>query len=141
MSNKGNFVLFDGYEGKSSTRYQTKRALELKNKNENAEKQLKLLELALSNLSNLTDDEILIYEKRYASLLKLFKQTKTKDLNQLFIPFRLDSRTVVFIREKNCFRPKWTKLIGEDFIEKRITDYKNILFKKPKDVIYWNPFF
>lgn len=134
-----NFALFDGYD-KTSTRYQTKRAFEVQKKNIKAKEQLKLLEHLLSKPEELDDDELLVYEKRYKSLLKLFKVVKNKDLNQLFIPFIIDHRTVIYIREKYCFKPKWVNKFGKKFIEERIKMYKEILEHKPKETIYWNPF-
>jgi hypothetical protein len=137
MSN--NMSLFDGYE-KSSTRYQTKRAEEVQSRDKNALKQLIEIENILKNSSSLSDEEIEKYEKRYRTLKKLFKVAKNKDYNQLFIPFYIDHRTRVFIREKNCFKDKWVKEFGKGFIKKRIQDYKKIIHLKPKNQIYWNPF-
>lgn len=137
MSN--NMSLFEGYE-KSSTRYQTKRAEEVKSRNKNALKQLVELEHILSNTSELSDEEIEVYEKRYKSLKKLFKVEKNKDFNQLFIPFYLDYKTIIYIREKHCFKDKWVKKFGKEFIKKRIKTYKELLPNKPEKAIYWNPF-
>jgi hypothetical protein len=137
VSNK--FLLFEGYD-RNSTRYQTKRGFELEDRKEKVIQHLELLETILAN-PTLSEDEIDIYEKRYRSLKKLLKLDKKKDLNQLFIPFRIDGRTVVYIREKNCMKNKWVKLIGKKRIEKTIKEYKAILHKKPEGVIYWNPFF
>ena len=134
-----NMSLFDGYE-KSSTRYQTKRAEEVQNRNKNALKQLTEFEKILKDTSNLTDEEIDIYEKRYKSLKKLFKVKNNRDFNQLFIPFIVDHKTVIFVREKNCGKEKWVKRFGASFIKKRIKEYKSILHLKPEDQIYWNPF-
>lgn len=134
-----NMSLFDGYE-KSSTRYQTKRAEEVQARNKNAAIQLVELEKLLKDTSGLSDEEIEIYEKRYKSLKKLFKVDNNRDYNQLFIPFYLDNRTTIFVREKNCFKEKWVNKFGKEFIKKRIKDYKNILNHKPEKQIYWNPF-
>lgn len=131
--------LFDGYD-KTSKRYQTKRALEVQTRNNNAKEQLKLLEKLLADPDELDAEELVIYEKRYNSLIKLFKVKKNKDYNQNFIPFREDHKTVYYIREKHCFKPKWVKMFGKSFIEERIKMYKEILSYKPKNTIYWNPF-
>jgi len=130
--------LFEGYE-KSSTRYQTKRAEEVKSRNKNTIKQLEELEILLKE-PNLSDEEIHIYEKRLKSLKKLFKVVSNKDYNQFFIPFFIDYKTVIYIREKNCYREKWTNKFGREFIKKRIEDYKSINHLKPEGLIYWNPF-
>ena len=51
----------------------------------------------------MSDVELVILEKRYNSLKRLFKVANTRDLTQVFVPFRIDARTVVYIREKNWY--------------------------------------
>lgn len=68
------------------------------------------------------------------------KVTNNRDYTQNFIPFRFNKETIFFIREKNCFKKKWIDIFGKEFIQNRIKEYKKIIEKKPKGVIYWNPF-
>lgn len=136
------FSLFKGYD-KNSTRYQTKRQFELEGREEEALNQLRQIELILSSdTSKLSDLELEIYEKRYKSLKKLFKiENKKNRENLLFIPIRLDIRTVYFVEESQCFNEKWIRIIGsEKKMKKRIELYKSILHYKPINELYWNPF-
>lgn len=137
-----NHVLFKGYTGsKPSRRYQTKRAEEVAQRNKEAYSALLELE------KRLNDDNLIISEyqrdideKRYKSLLKLFKVEKTIDLEQERIPFRADYKTIIFIRKKHCFKDKWIKKFGRNYIEFRIKEYEKLLHKKPENAPFWNPF-
>ena len=132
--------LFEGYQ-KKSKRYQTRRSEEIQQRDKNAYKQLLELEKTINSPGNMSDVELVILEKRYNSLKRLFKVANTRDLTQVFVPFRIDARTVVYIREKNCLKPKWVKKLGRKFIEGRIKDFKKKLHAKPKEIIYWNPYY
>lgn len=135
------FSLFKGYD-KNSTRYQTKRQFELEGRKEEALQQLRQIEAILSDTSKLSDEDLDIYEKRYRSLKKFFKIENKKDIsNILFIPVRLDIKTVYYVEEGKCFEEKWYKMVGgKKKMKERILKFKSILQYKPENVIYWNPF-
>lgn len=133
------YSLFKGYST-NSVRYKTKRKDEQESKRINQVAVLKQIEKELLNFENLTEEEISVLEKRRDSLLKYCRVENNRDLTQDFIPFRLDSRTVIFIRKKNLFKPKWVSRIGRKRIEARLKEYENIKNKKPEGIIYWNPF-
>ncbi len=139
MVNDNKFGLFSGYE-KKSKRYNTKRRAEIKAKEKNKLSVYNKLKEILANPSGVDPDDLEVYRKRFNSLQD-FSNRKETDLSQNFIPFRVDFRTVVFVREKNCFKPKWLAKFGRKHIEKRISDFKEVLHKKPDGATYWNPFF
>lgn len=133
------YSYFKGYTT-DSVRYKTKRKDEQKNKKANQLAVLKKIELELKNFHNLTEDEVDALEKRRESILKNYKIECTRDLKQDFIPFRTDKKTVIFIREKHLFKAKWLSRLGKPRIEERLRKYNKIKHKKPKGMIYWNPF-
>lgn len=135
----GKYSLFDGYTTKSK-RYRTKRADEKANRRKNALKVLKLLEKQLLHPDNFTEEEYNALEKRANSLRKEFPIENKRDLSQHFIPFRVDYKTVVFVREKHCFKAKWLARFGRTRIEQTVEAYYKELPNKPEGVNYWNPF-
>lgn len=132
-------TLFEGYK-KSSSRYSTKKLAEVIQRDENAETLFLKLEDLLARPELLSPLELDIYEKRYKSLKQLFKKEKTADLQQLFVPFFIDIKTVVFVREKNCFKSKWVARFGRKRIEDTIKKIKLLEQYRPKNTIFWNPF-
>ena len=124
-----------------SVRYQTKRSGEVKSRDSRGIKLMEELEEMLKTPSLFSDEDLDLYEKRYKSLCEKYKKNKPRNLEeQNHIPFRIDGKTLVWIREKNLYRTKWTTLIGIKNIKKRLKEYHELLPKKPKGMIYWNPF-
>jgi hypothetical protein len=135
------FSLFKGYE-KNSSRYQTKRQFELEGRKDEILMQLRQIEAILSDTSKLSDEDLDIYEKRYKSLKKFFKVEKKKNTeNIIYIPVRLDIKTVYFVEEAKCLEEKWYKMAGgKKKMKERIVLFKSILQYKPANIVYWNPF-
>lgn len=133
------------YNAKSS-RYQTRR---LQEKQESLYKDKQdLLEIGrkLNEPELYLDEELEVLQKKYKTLIKKFKVNKKKN-NDLLIPFYLNPETVVYIREQNCFKPKWLKIFGnnnmkrgKEYVKKRIDEYKKIKIFNITNDIYWNPF-
>lgn len=122
-----------------SSRYQTKRKQELKEKRKKFNKLFKQYEQELANLEEGTDKYKEI-KLKYDTILNSFKVPFTKDLTQTFIPLRKNKKVVYYVREKHCFRQKWVDMFGKSYLENRIKKYKSLLPYKPKEVVYWNPF-
>lgn len=133
------YSLFRGYTTES-VRYKTRRKDEQDNKKANQIRVLNQIEKELEEAFNLTDFEISILEKRRDTLLKYCRVLDTRDLTQDFIPFKIDIKTVIFIRKKNLFKNKWVARLGKTRIEKRLAQYEEIKHKKPEGIPYWNPF-
>lgn len=136
---KGNYSLFDGYT-KSSKRYRTKRQDEKRVRKKNVKRVLKQIEKELLHPENFTIEEYAALEKRAETLRKEFPIENKKDTTQNFIPFKVDHKTVIFVREKHCFKAKWLARFGRKRIEETIEAYHEELPKKPEGMIYWNPF-
>jgi len=134
------YSLFKGYESRSGKSYQAKRSEEKKISERNVKLMILKLEEQLAE-PDLDIEEFTILQKRYKSLKERFKIKKTsKDLNELRIPFQEDNKTIRYIREKNCFKPKWIAKYGKERIERTIEAFKQQMFKKPENTLYWNPF-
>jgi len=133
------YSLFDGYT-KQTKRYRTKRADEKKVRKGNLKRILKQIEKELLNPENFTVEEYAALEKRAETLRKEFPIKNKKDLSQHFIPFQTDYKTVVYVREKHCYKAKWLARFGRKRIDETIKAYHKELHKKPEGMIYWNPF-
>lgn len=132
------YSLFKGYE-KKSRRYATKRKEELRLKKQNEAIVLKLIKEKLEEPDIFTDEEYEALEKRYASLTNKTPIKNTKNTEQNFIPFETDEKTIIYVREKHCFKSKWVEKFGVERITKTIEAYKKVLHLKPSGVVYWNP--
>ena len=126
-----------------SVRYQTIRTGEVKSRDERGKQLMRELELILKNPSEYSEEDLEIYEKRYKSLCEKYRKNTPRDFTQNHIPFtvsRGSKRYVVYIREKHLFKTKWVKLIGIKKIKQRHQEYLELLYKKPKGRVFWNPF-
>lgn len=131
----GNYLLFDGdysdIKKSKKNNYASRKKFENDIKQKNIVKNFKILEEILENPDDLTEKELDIAIKRYKSLKQYIKVQKSDNCKeQLRIPFEMvvdNKKTIVYIREKNCFRPKWVKLFGKAHIKKRIQEYKSLL--------------
>lgn len=129
--------LFDGYEQRAGQSYQIRRVEERNITDKNARARFLEYERLVDEGYELTVED----SKRYNSLKERFLIRKKRDISsEVFIPFREDYKTIYYIREKNCFKPKWVKKFGKRFITNRIKMYKEILHLKPENIYYWNPF-
>lgn len=132
---------FDGEKwDKYSTRYQTRRKQEKKEKEIAQIKKIQEYEKILSNIEEYDDEIIRITQLRYKTLIKNQKVQKKEINDENLIPVRLDQKTVYFIRESNLFKPKWVKLFGKVRLQKILDNYKKLLHLKPVSELYWNPF-
>lgn len=140
--NENKKFVFDQNEGKfnnKSTRYQTKRSQEKTENFERMKKEFIDLQHKLLNKDSYLDEQVKIYEKRFKTLRRYFSINKKEEV-ELSIPFSLNQKTVVYIRERNCFKDKWVNLLGLERIERTIKLYKELLPFNTNNTLYWNPF-
>lgn len=117
-----------GTFNQKSKRYQTLRV------QEKLEKQVKFERLFEEYSKQLNDEEYLntlseealrVLKLKYKTILRTRKVQKRED--ELEIPFRIDGKTIIYIRESNVLKTKWVKLFGRDYINERVKSYKSIV--------------
>jgi hypothetical protein len=115
------------YNAKSK-RYQTLR------KQEREEKQFKfdrLFELYTQQLNDpeyvasLSPEELRVLNLKYKTILRTRKVEKREE-KELEIPFRIDGKTIVYIRESKVFDKRWVDCFGRTYIKQRVENYKKL---------------
>jgi hypothetical protein len=94
----------------------------------------------INNADMYLADDVAIAEKRYKSLIKNYKVDKSPTVDIPEIPFRLDHKTVLWIKKTRCFKTKHVKLFGLSYIKKRIKEYEELRKEKNIQYKYWNPY-
>jgi hypothetical protein len=118
------------YNAKSK-RYQTLRKQE---KDEKEAKFNRLFEIYTQQLNDpdyvasLSAEELRVLNLKYKTILRTRKIEKKKQ-KELEIPFRVDGKTIVYIRESQVFNQRWVELFGRTYIKQRVNNYKKLLTK------------
>lgn len=132
--------VFDGEDwNKLSTRYQTRRRQEKIKKEAEQKKKIEEYKRILENEEDYDEETVRLTRLKYNTLLRNVKVEKQEE-SGICIPLRIDTKTVIFVRERNIFKPKYVSKFGLKWLKNRVEQFKKLLQFKPENIVYWNPF-